>query len=195
MLLRDLVGLPWHDALLGALACARSAADAGACDLEALETRGCAAEREALAKDGGDAQVEELDPAVVDAEGVEDIAGRAGIHIIHRGVLLEDAVDPGVGIVLDALGRAGEADHLPILRHPHDCDMGIVHELGIEVLAAASAEIELPFLDEHHVDGAVLGLSGLIDRGEGDILDVPQHLKTCLCIHGAILSLCASLDL
>lgn len=187
VVLHDGIGLAGQDCLLRAEAGALPAADAGIGDLEAAGLRMCLAERECVALDRRCAEVEELDLSFCDAEGLERIAGISWIDVVHGRVFLEDAVDPGVRIVLDALCCSHEPHHLPVFRERIDCDVRIAQELRVEVLAARGAEDEGALLLEHHIDDADLGVSLLVDGSERNILDLSQHVQARLCIQVSLL--------
>ena len=128
-------------------------------------------------------QIKPLAVALVDVEGVQDVAALAGVDLVHAGVLLEHLVHPAL---IHDPQLSGEFQRLTVRTHGGQGDLAGLHQLLVEGLALGGDDVHPVVLRQHHVDDPGLGMALGVHRGGGGDLHLAEQVNVFLgfLIHG-----------
>ena len=104
----------------------------------------------------------------IQAEYLQCAAGITGINRLHIGIFLENLVQLFAADVFD-LTPQGDRD---FVFGGGQCNVALLHKLGIECLAPCSKKIHALLVIEHHVDHSGLGMPVCSDGGNGGGVDI-----------------------
>ena len=159
-----------------------AAADAGICYGKPFLFTAGLADGQALAVDRLFPQIKKFNLACCDTERLQDVTAFTGIDMVHRGVVLENTIDPFF-LIRELLDLAVKTDHLEITIHAGNGHLSGLNQLAEEILSTSRTKIERILLHQHDVDDPDLWDSILVHRGKCRTFYLPQQLQTCLCIH------------
>lgn len=180
----DAVNIAFLNATLRTVCGTSATGDARVGNLKSLSLGNSIAHCEVGAFDRVRAEIEILNPCILDAEDDANASRVTGINVNQIGLLLENHIFPMLLLIVgNGFGDSRETYHLLEFGQGMDLHTPVAQKLAAKVLAASGIEIDGVRLKVDCANRACLWCAMLIYSGKSENAHVAQFLNASSCVH------------